>query len=86
VKAARRYRRAVQPSAHLRQGPTLPEQKVRKATAADIGLTHKEVCEARKIRDAELVDPGIVQDRNCSEDEDRRPAPGRRFIHRSAKN
>lgn len=29
-------------------------------TAADIGLTRKEIHEARQIRDAELTDPGIV--------------------------
>jgi hypothetical protein len=31
------------------------------ATAADIGLTYKEVHEARQIRDAEDADPGIVR-------------------------
>ena len=31
------------------------------ATAADIGLTRKEIHEARTIRDAELADPGIVR-------------------------
>lgn len=30
-------------------------------SAPDIGLTHKEVHEARKIRDAEEADPGIVR-------------------------
>jgi hypothetical protein len=32
-----------------------------KATATEIGLTHKEIHEARTIRDAELADPGIVR-------------------------
>jgi hypothetical protein len=31
------------------------------ATAADIGLSRKDVHEARIIRDAEKVDPGIVR-------------------------
>jgi hypothetical protein len=31
------------------------------ATVADIGLTRKEIHEARQIRDAELADPGIVR-------------------------
>jgi hypothetical protein len=31
------------------------------ATAADIGLTHKDIHEARQIRDAEQADPGIVR-------------------------
>lgn len=30
------------------------------ATAADIGLTHKEIHEARHARDAEKVDPGVT--------------------------
>src|SRR5258708_19561251 len=37
----------------------LPEQK--KVSAADIGLTHKEIHEARLIRHAEISDPGIVR-------------------------
>jgi hypothetical protein len=31
------------------------------ATAADIGLTRKQVHEARRIRDAEERDPGILR-------------------------
>jgi hypothetical protein len=34
---------------------------VRPATAAEIGLSRKEVHEARQIRDAERRDPGIVR-------------------------
>ena len=37
----------------------LPEEK--KVTAADIGLTHKDIHEARQLRDAERDDPGIIQ-------------------------
>lgn len=36
----------------------LPDGKV--ATTADIGLSHKQIHEARMIRDAEAADPGIV--------------------------
>jgi hypothetical protein len=32
-----------------------------KPTAADIGLSHKEIHEARQIRDAEKRDPGVVR-------------------------
>lgn len=31
------------------------------ATAADLGLTHKDIHEARQIRDAEADDPGIIR-------------------------
>ena len=37
----------------LRQGPVLPKQKNGKASVAEIGLSHKEIHEARQIRDAE---------------------------------
>lgn len=36
------------------------EEKTRPATVGEIGLTHKQVYEARLIRDAEIVAPGIV--------------------------
>lgn len=40
----------------------LPDEKVfLPATAADLGLSHKEVHEARVIRDAEEAEPGIVR-------------------------
>lgn len=35
-----------------------PSQAEGLATAADIGLTHKDIHEARQIRDAEVADPG----------------------------
>lgn len=38
----------------------LPEEK-KVATAADLGLTHKEIHEGRLIRDAEKAEPGIVR-------------------------
>lgn len=40
---------------------SLPDQKTFTPTAADIGLTHKEIHEARQIRNAEQSDPGIVR-------------------------
>lgn len=36
----------------------IPEENF--ATAEEIGLSHKEIHEARQIRDAEVDDPGIV--------------------------
>lgn len=40
---------------------SLPDQKTFTPTAADIGLTHKEIHEARQIRNAERDNPGIVR-------------------------
>jgi hypothetical protein len=40
------------------QNLLLDEKKV---SVADIGLTHKDIHEARIIRDAEVADPGIVR-------------------------
>jgi hypothetical protein len=40
--------------------PSVPERNA-KATAADVGLSRKDIHEARKIRDAEEADPGIVR-------------------------
>jgi hypothetical protein len=40
--------------------PSVPEQNS-KPTAADIGLTRKDIHEARIIRDAEQSDPGIIR-------------------------
>lgn len=37
------------------------EHSVPAPTAADIGLTRKDVFEARKVRDAEQAEPGIVR-------------------------
>ena len=37
----------------------LPDQK--KVSASDIAVTHKDIHEARKLRDAEREEPGIVQ-------------------------
>jgi hypothetical protein len=45
----------------LRNGPGVPKRNAGKATAADVGLSRKEIHEARAIRDAEERDPGIVQ-------------------------
>lgn len=44
----------------LKRGPGVPEQNAGKSTAADLGLSRKDIHEARLIRDAEKSDPGIV--------------------------
>lgn len=44
----------------LKHGPGVPERNAGKATAADVGLSRKEIHEARIVRDAETADPGIV--------------------------
>jgi hypothetical protein len=45
----------------LRTGPDVPKRSVGRATAADVGLSRKEIHEARTIRDAERRDPGVVR-------------------------
>lgn len=47
---------------------------------ADVGLTHKEIHEARQIRDAEASDPGVVRRTGDPVDIDRCPffSPSRR--------
>ena len=42
-------------------GAVTSATEVTPATAADIGLTHKDIHEARQVRDAEVADPGIVE-------------------------
>jgi hypothetical protein len=44
-----------------KRGPGVPEQNAGKATAADAGLTRKQVHEARRVRNAEKVAPGVVK-------------------------
>lgn len=46
---------------NLRRGSEVPKQNIGKATSADIGLSRKDIHEARLIRDAEVSDPGIVK-------------------------
>jgi hypothetical protein len=46
---------------NIRRGPDVPVENVGKPTVTDLGLTRKEIHEARKIRDAEQADPGIVR-------------------------
>lgn len=43
------------------QPSNVPDGNIKPATAEGIGLTRKEVHEARVIRDAERAEPGIVQ-------------------------
>jgi len=50
------------------------ENDVRPATAADLGLTRKDIHEARLVRDAELAKPGIVR-RTLDEQLDRGEEP-----------
>lgn len=40
---------------------SVPQQNSELPSAADIGLTRKEIHEARQIRDAEKADPGVVR-------------------------
>jgi hypothetical protein len=51
-------------------------------TAADIGLTHKEIHEARKIRDAEQADPGIIR-RTLDDALDAREEPTKAAVRRA---
>lgn len=43
------------------QGDPRPSVREGLPTAADIGLTHKEIHEARMIRNAENANPGVVE-------------------------
>ena len=61
----------------------LPEQK--KVSVADIGLTHKEIHEARQIRDAEESDPGVVR-RALDEALDAGEEPTRAKVKRAVKS
>lgn len=67
----------------------VPEQNdVRPATAAEIGLSRKEIYEARQIRDAEDAEPGIVRrtlDRLVESGEQPTNAAVRRVITEVAK-
>lgn len=52
------------------------------ATVADIGLSHKDIHEAREIRDAEAADPGIVR-RAINEQIDAGEEPTRAGVRRA---
>ena len=41
--------------------PSVPERNAKPATAKDVGLTRKEVHDARQFRDAEARDPGVTK-------------------------
>lgn len=60
----------------------LPDEK-KVATVADLGLTHKEIHEARLIRDAEKAQPGIVR-RTLDEKLARGEVPTRSAVRRAA--
>lgn len=59
--AAKENDELANPLDNLRRGPDVPEQNAGKPTTADLGLTRKEVHEARQIDRAEEADPGIVR-------------------------
>jgi hypothetical protein len=56
-----------------------------KATVADIGITRKEIHDARLVRDAEIADPGIVR-RTVEEDLAARKEPTKAKVRRVLKN
>jgi hypothetical protein len=56
-----------------------------KATVADIGITRKEIHDARLVRDAEVADPGIVR-RTVEEDLAARKEPTKAKVRRAVKN
>lgn len=62
----------------------LPDEKAFPATAADIGLTHKQIHEARMIRDAEERDPGVVE-RTVNDAIDNGEEPTRAAVNRAIK-
>jgi NADH:ubiquinone oxidoreductase subunit E len=47
-------------SAKGQHGAHVPDENMR-ATAADLGLSRKDIHEARQVRDAEKSEPGIVR-------------------------
>lgn len=67
----------------LRSGPDVPKQNFGKATAADIGLSRKEIHEARIIRDAEDAEPGAIR-RALDEALDAGEEPTRAHVMRAA--
>jgi hypothetical protein len=56
-----------------------------KATVAEIGITRKEIHDARLVRDAEVADPGIVR-RTVEEDLAARKEPTKAKVRRVVKN
>ena len=69
-------------SAQGQRTDLLPEEK-KVATAAELGLTHKEIHDARLLRDAEDADPGIVR-RTLDEKLSRGEEPTRSAVRRAA--
>lgn len=64
------------------RGDPRPSKAEGLATAADIGLSHKDIHEAREIRDAEEADPGIIR-RAIDEQIDAGQEPTRTAIKRA---
>lgn len=69
-------------SAQGQRTDILPDEK-KVATVAELGLTHKEIHEARLIRDAEKAEPGIVR-RTLDEKLARGEEPTRSAVRRAA--
>lgn len=68
----------------LRRGPAVPKENDGKPTAASLGLSRKDIHEAREIRDAEKAEPGIVR-RTLNEALDNREEPTRAKVRRAVK-
>lgn len=67
---------------------TVPDENSELPSAADIGLTRKEIHEARVIRDAEEIDPGIVRrtvDAAVAAGEEPSKAKVRRVVYETAR-
>lgn len=64
-------------------GSTVPNGNG-KGTAADLGLSNKQVHEAREVRDAEEIDPGIVR-RTLDDALDARQEPTRAKVKRAVR-
>ena len=60
--------------------PDWHRRNLAKANVTDIGLTHKDVHEARRLRDIEAADPGVTQ-RTLDEILDRGEEPTRAAFH-----
>lgn len=69
--------------AHGERGKDIPDENVfLKPTSADIGITSKEIHEARQVRDAEKADPGVVE-RTIDEALERGEEPTKAMVKRA---
>ncbi|WP_147277338.1 hypothetical protein [Rhodovulum sp. 12E13] len=60
-----------------------PDENTRPSTAAEIGLSRKAIHDARRIRDAEVADPGLVR-RTLDAQLERGEEPTRSALRRAA--